>query len=1281
MGENETNYQGMRVLTTVADQLRGQPIAEFLRFEDQQDGTVTIQAKMPEWGRFNEKNFRIRENLNYFMRGLACGCLDDDGEFDVDKAAKVDDDLVAKLPLGKVSTEFMQLCGVPAERQEDFKTFVSACGVTLDMMRFQFSLEIENLQGFQYNLNHLLAEPDLRETRGSLVRESYEDFKHILANYKQMANADPQEKSVLFALECQHYAGWNVDLMQFANTYHRHRGEPLMTGTRHTINFPDETPEELAQGIRNKFEMHACFVADVRIDNKTKVLSLEATATPAGKLLFCPVGTRTGVGLYDSLEALEEFHLRNNKTVIPDLEKFNRCKNFSSKTLADTKKIAPSETYELAQVIPAVFEQMRQVDAQKSETQKLSEFGSYVEQVQLERDKAAILLQDAKAQARRTGSDTIETARLTTKELLGKYAQLYRETADGDPELIHLLEKVSAYAAMDATAVRGDYAAEAKAYQELTKLAGSNFRRLDALQLGSDTYDPEDPHNRAQYTMAADLFNFFEGQRDGNLAVSKNEKGAIYLDDKKHPVTNVGTSFTDKTSAPLFPHDPTPNDISQGNLGDCYLLAGLSSLAQRDPQKIRDCMRDNGDGTVTVRFYQKNMNEETGEFSGYTPVFVTVDKVVPKSQGTEDCLWAQMIERAYTASGLHCAGDVYAKAVPADIDAQYSRYASSQEELPGHEECPWLIDKNGALHPWQPDYSQIESGHSEHFLEQLLGADGVSVSHRVDTAERKTKTTVNGYKLGVELLAYAIEKKWGDQLSEADKTRVKEMVEKETDDHINAALVDILLHGKRTAELYGESERIATDNPTGYTYFNLFRAIEQTISFPENESPDPLLYRERINNCLATFEKFAQDPQKLPDPVDAGDSMAAMYLNAVCADKKPESLQTVREVADQLRMGVEPLLQAAMPPKLYSGDYNPGLNDAYQYIQDRIKEGCILTSGTSGLSDKKSKDGIYESHAYSVLGVKEKELGGKKLKFVTLRNPHGRMGREYYADKNGGIHRREFPAAPGGVFDMELQDFCREFGAVAHNAPQNPASVVGEAAKENEPKEVRLTGQTMSNYSRVMTWIYQELHESKNGIMDFKNSPQFRELMHRLDVLRKNDGLAQCRGKKLSSVEGILEIRPLYKAYLHHCAEDQRHASRPRRIRREAAVKALDTLMEAMGRGYTDPKQYCLHKMSMALVEKELAEKKIRIPYGEQEKQAKELANSPALQNLKKKMDFIKLAALANKSPEEILTAYSFEKAAVSRASAPVNPSAEPVQNQISGSEISRPAENVRQKK
>lgn len=104
-----------------------------------------------------------------------------------------------------------------------------------------------------------------------------------------------------------------------------------------------------------------------------------------------------------------------------------------------------------------------------------------------------------------------------------------------------------------------------------------------------------------------------------------------------------------------------PNDISQGQLGDCYLLASLGAIALQNRSIIENAIRDNGDGTYTVTFHQRT-NKSWYEFwrGEYETVEITVNNefgtdangnpvFAKPGDGTGDQreLWPMIIEKAY----------------------------------------------------------------------------------------------------------------------------------------------------------------------------------------------------------------------------------------------------------------------------------------------------------------------------------------------------------------------------------------------------------------------------------------------------------------------------------------------------------------------------------------------------------------------------------------------------------------------------------------------------------
>lgn len=89
-----------------------------------------------------------------------------------------------------------------------------------------------------------------------------------------------------------------------------------------------------------------------------------------------------------------------------------------------------------------------------------------------------------------------------------------------------------------------------------------------------------------------------------------------------------------------------PNDVSQGQVGDCYLIASLASFADQNPEVIRQIIVANPDGTFTVTLY---VRDEHGQL---VPREVVVD---PRNHSGNHVnfgdnnreAWPLLIEQAY----------------------------------------------------------------------------------------------------------------------------------------------------------------------------------------------------------------------------------------------------------------------------------------------------------------------------------------------------------------------------------------------------------------------------------------------------------------------------------------------------------------------------------------------------------------------------------------------------------------------------------------------------------
>ena len=103
----------------------------------------------------------------------------------------------------------------------------------------------------------------------------------------------------------------------------------------------------------------------------------------------------------------------------------------------------------------------------------------------------------------------------------------------------------------------------------------------------------------------------------------------------------------------------SPDDINQGQLGDCYFLSAMAAVARTNPAALRRLIKDNGDGTYDVTLYVAGSHG----WSNKTPQTVRITSEFPMQKGaiadahsgsdrggtgkTDDAeLWPMLLEKA-----------------------------------------------------------------------------------------------------------------------------------------------------------------------------------------------------------------------------------------------------------------------------------------------------------------------------------------------------------------------------------------------------------------------------------------------------------------------------------------------------------------------------------------------------------------------------------------------------------------------------------------------------------
>ena len=180
---------------------------------------------------------------------------------------------------------------------------------------------------------------------------------------------------------------------------------------------------------------------------------------------------------------------------------------------------------------------------------------------------------------------------------------------------------------------------------------------------------------------------YFERMTNGSLIIPEDARRLNFVGEKpkeagrvrgganRTEVLRAFTHWSAQEDTPLFSHEPTVNDLKQRFVSNCYMVAATAGVVNISPYLLKSCLRDNGDGTVTVRLYRRvarnrpqqetNQTDTLAEEEGLEgfevddafavehvlePVYVTVSKEIPRIGGADalssGALWMQMIEKA-----------------------------------------------------------------------------------------------------------------------------------------------------------------------------------------------------------------------------------------------------------------------------------------------------------------------------------------------------------------------------------------------------------------------------------------------------------------------------------------------------------------------------------------------------------------------------------------------------------------------------------------------------------
>ncbi len=558
--------------------------------------------------------------------------------------------------------------------------------------------------------------------------------------------------------------------------------------------------------------------------------------------------------------------------------------------------------------------------------------------------------------------------------------------------------------------------------------------------------------------------------------------------------------IVDKKKQPLFAHRPCVEDICQGAAGNCYFLAALAAIPG---DKIRNMMLDHEDGTVTVRFFEKDEMTERRR-----PVYVTVDKVV-KVNGSLDCLWVQVMEKAYalfkqtrakhrfvfrerkvknpdtgemviptpkmierdTIDLGFVANGGYSNEVLGDLLGTYDEKIELKTIKTKRKPSAILMDALRCMNEKGKADSRIdrlkeELTEKENHLTETARSMGLSVGMLIMLSENNEvlKGYIDDYRATKARIETEIK-----ELREKHQLTAPERIEVRNDVRVVDDEKQVLPYKVAEEELIGMEEECEAAK------------IEIRKKLLAIGTTDEIAIQSAIQSALAALVKF---PKTLIDTAlqrdqelttnSVADYQFLLKTLVNCAKIKDAffvSIATANgSLADYLNgdraLAVEilskfsiPILNRMSKNLVYMEDFSEnneiGEEDeiAVRYfdrITDMLSKGQSVCCGTkmdtekqaAALSGESISKGMVGRHAYTILNTTVTKDGVRMLK---LRNPFASFTVDYKLNKQGTLEAVADKTDTNGVFWIELNHFMKYVNQIYGSGSAEPGANQGDA--------------------------------------------------------------------------------------------------------------------------------------------------------------------------------------------------------------------------------------------
>lgn len=814
-----------------------------------------------------------------------------------------------------------------------------------------------------------------------------------------------------------------------------------------------------------------------------------------------------------------------------------------------------------------------------------------------------------------------EEARKVGKQRISEIYSSYRSQHDVvlDNDLKEILDKLNEYSRLEANSSYGEaYDNEVKILKEASKKLDKYINEIEE-KSQADLNAEEEKLLLDRERIAVSIKYALDDMACGNLQVPKEgaklEEGEVpchFVHAEGDKVFSFDKAFEDAKDVPLFPHEPCPEDIKQGPLGDCYMLSSLSAIAKLNPNAIKDMMVDNGNGTVTVRFYGRpavDINDPNKDVP-MEPIYVTVDKLNPTETGAYNCLWVQTIERAYAASGIRQANNLCGTIMPANINKLYEDYSKMDpKNLPSHADCPWLIGPDGKLHKFAPTYDDIEGGQPIDFLEHVLGDKEKSFEiapRAYYKSDQQKQMSALRKKSGVAMRA-ALAKQLNikDNIDITPRQLFNQVIEYFGLNQLNLnkdvtteLSVDLLnaLSGDPLASYFEIEDTDSIDpgvqgirdnrNKINKGDFSFIKVGAKQSKLNELEEKKKIRdINQETANTLETRKKAGEFKDGSKDDFDLQTALHQVdnynkEINALTTEisKMPnDDIFSIPGIKEKIKTLINDAAERLPELEAQAAGYGLDTQRTFKAIQESVKENNTIIASTTHSLNKNIVPGLFTTHAYTVLGAFDKEIDGHNYKFVRIRNPHGGGGTGFEYKLNDDKKLVQVATTSNsGYCDIELNDFMNSMESLHVKGKGTPSLLEFRNAElirgfGIDKDCVSVNG--FKQYFAAINAIKEGFNSTKGGI--FGSSSQF----NRLTKVLKSYNLSEFCGDRFEDYKKTFgNISACAQSYLDHCYENKRLGSR--RANRMKFARATKAICDCFTNKVQDPEKALKEKIA-----------------------------------------------------------------------------------------------------